>query len=400
MTPPTFARSRGPVIPASYFGIHYINTNTGAFGYPAHVPYSAIGQGAVRGWDVNATWAYLEQSDGTYTTDTLDDAAGRARDLGIDMHWTLGQSPQWASGQVQTDQFIGPAPPLNDADWRSYCNYMASRNLNVYGRAIKSWDVWNEPNIPLFCTATPARMAQLCTIAIDEIKTVDPLAKVYTPCPAGFAGCPTLEAILRLIPAADFDGGSMHLYTSGRPPESGMVMIQGYRSVMDAAGYASKPLIVSETTWSSYFSGGVFYGTEADPMPDALAAAYVARLLMCNWLAGARQTFFYGLNYAWSKIRMLDIVDPTIRLAASYAYQHLAGLLTGGTLSGFRASGLIYSAELTTGAGSVGRAYWCQDDCTHVVDLSSWSSGVDVLGAPITLSASYPVTHSPIFVFK
>lgn len=399
MTLPTFARSRGPVIPASYFGTHYINTNTGAFGYP-QTAYVPMGQGAIRVWDTNSTWPYLEQGKGVYTTDTLDDCVGRARDLGLDAHLTLGQSPQWASGEAQTDQFIGPAPPINDADWRSYCNYMASRNLSVYGRAIKSWDVWNEPNIPLFCTATPARMAQLCTIAIEEIKSVDPLAKVYTPCPAGFAGCPTLEAILRLIPAAGFDGCSMHLYTSGRPPESGMVMIQGYRSVMDAAGYASKPLIVSETTWSSYFSGGVFYGLDADPMPSALAAAYMARLLMCNWLAGARQTFFYGLNYAWSKLRVLDMVDPTVRLPASYAYEHLAELLTGGTLSGYKADGTLYTAEITKADGAVGRAMWCQDDCTRSVDLSGFSTGVDVLGDPITPSSGYTVTHSPIFVFN
>lgn len=40
------------------------------------------------------------------------------------------------------------------------------------------------------------------------------------------------------------------------------------------------------------------------------------------------------------------------------------------------------------------------DDETATVDLSGYSSGVDVLGEPITLSASYEVTMSPVFVTR
>lgn len=393
-------RSRGRVIPRSSFGMHYINTATGAFGYPNNVPYADIGQGALRGWDVNATWPHLEQSKDVYTTDTLDDAVERARDLGIDMHWTLGQAPTWASGQAQTDEFIGPYPPLNDADWRSYCRYMATRNLTVYGRAIKTWDVWNEPNIPLFCMATPDRIAELSIIAIEEIKAVDPLAIVYTPCPAGFAGVPVLETILRHAPKPAFDGCSMHLYTSGRQPESGMAMLQSYRSLMDRMGFADKPLIVSETTWNTYVLNGIYQDPNAAPMPDAFASAYIVRLFLCNWLAGVTQTFFYGLNFDWSKLRLLDITNPTVKLPAAYAFQHLANLLTGGTLSGYRADGLMFSAQMTTGDGRTGAIFWCQDDATRAVDLSGYSSAVDVLGNPVALSSSYPVTMSPIFCFR
>ncbi len=47
--------------------------------------------------------------------------------------------------------------------------------------------------------------------------------------------------------------------------------------------------------------------------------------------------------------------------------------------------------------GSRGRIFWCDDDETQTVDLSGYSSGTDVLGDPITLSASYQVGMSPVF---
>ena len=266
------------------------------------------GIGALRLWDSGTAWPQLEPTRGHYDWSTLDVDVSAAARHGVPVLLTLGQSPSWASARPDDPSPYGtstsPAEPADPGTWTAYVTALAQR----YRGRIEAYEVWNEPNLPLFYTGTPETMAALAQAAAAAVHAADPGALVVSPGLAWTSrGGPAWFA--RFVAA----GG----------------LADVAREVRTAAG-AQRPLWNTETGWGHTSPG--------DPAPWTIDAADAPGLLARSYLAvasaGVERLYWYGwTNRAvglW--LTETDAVTPT---AAGRAYGEMSNWLTGASLAGY-----------------------------------------------------------------
>lgn len=117
---------------------------------------------------------------------------------------------------------------------------------------IRSWQVWNEPNIPQFWAIQPrfaTSYVHLLGTAYKAIKAADPGAKVIL---AGMVNG-SWQAVDQVykVPNArrSFDIVAVHPYTHF--PAGVLTILGRVRGVMDRGGDRTKPMLVDEIGWNS-----------------------------------------------------------------------------------------------------------------------------------------------------
>jgi len=116
---------------------------------------------------------------------------------------------------------------------------------------IRSWQIWNEPNLSIFWPVQPFARSYvaLLSAAHAAIKSADPGARIV------LAGMPNFSwTALRQVYAVRgarrlFDEVAVHPYT--RRPEGVITILRKVRQVMNRAGDRRKPLIADEISWPS-----------------------------------------------------------------------------------------------------------------------------------------------------
>ncbi len=131
--------------------------------------------------------------------------------------------------------------------WRAY------PRLSAW--AIRSWQIWNEPNLPVYWggRANPRAYVELLAAAARAIRAVDPHAEIVTAgIPDSSFGIP-LERFVGEILAdgarASFDTLAINPYASD--PAGVLAATQAVRRVLDRAGDATTPIWVTELGWAS-----------------------------------------------------------------------------------------------------------------------------------------------------
>ncbi|MBA2361485.1 MAG: hypothetical protein H0V79_11250 [Actinobacteria bacterium] len=252
--------------------------------------------------------------------DPLIDAA-RAR--GMTVLGNLAYSPTWARPGGTTDKF----GPDTDERRRAYATFTEAALRHFAGR-VKHWELWNEPNVPMFWKPTPnaAHYTALIREAYGRMKAVDPGAYILAggTAPSNSDGIAVDEvAFLSAVYAnggrGHFDGWSHHPYTvdpSFVHPDNAWWQLAGtspsVRSVMSANGDGAKQVWGTEfgpptsgassmsesgqaaqiteayETWASYsWAGPLFVYTQRDKM---------------TYGASSDSFNYYGmLRYDWSR---------------------------------------------------------------------------------------------------
>jgi len=380
-------------------GIH-IGSLTGWLG--ATTPMHDLGYTALRMWNTGTTWKRLETSQDTWAAGAvarLNDNARIISAAGKGVLFTLGQPPGWASDTTpDADNSYNPAPPTTDADWVDYLGYVVARL--PLGSA---YELWNEIDLTSYWDGATARLIELHDLAYDTIKALDPTATFVS---ASVSSDPNaLVAYLDGIAATDVVG--VHCYIHPNQPEATIQYLRWVRAVAQRCGFGDKPIWDTESGWGYYKLNGSnvvssdserLY-TDTNCMAQPLACAYVARWLLAHQIGRTDAAYWYGMDFSYSIRFVTDLDNPVTTTDAAAAYRYWVQFLAGATLSRFRQVPPLYSVDWSKN-GASGRIYWCRDDVTQNVDLSGFTSGVDVLGASITLSASYSVTHSPVIVTR
>jgi hypothetical protein len=132
---------------------------------------AATGVGWLR---LDVSWAGLEPARGTYAWGSVDRIVEAARERGLSVLGILDYTPAWAR-PAGTTQF---APPTDPQDFARFATAAATR----YHTTVRAWEVWNEPNSPLFWSpaADSAAYVRLLVPAFQAIKAADPSATVLT----------------------------------------------------------------------------------------------------------------------------------------------------------------------------------------------------------------------------
>jgi hypothetical protein len=207
--------------------------------------------------------------------------AGAARN-GIHVLPTIYSSPLWVEPSPETPP-LGAALPRFQSFVRAAVRRYGSDGTfwsdhpDLPTLPITDWELWNEPNSPIFWKPAPdaAQYASLLAAFHSTVRSADPVAQILIgglfPTPSG--GIPMGEFLAQLQRAgadADFDAASLHPYA--RNPAQALQRISQLRSGLRAAGAGTKPIWVTEVGWAS---GGAPSSVTVGPTRQA---AYVTEL--------------------------------------------------------------------------------------------------------------------------
>ena len=337
----------------AYFGMHVHND-----GQQRHWPDIDIG--ALRLWDADVGWAYLERETGRFDFKRLDEYVDWATQRGVEVLLTLGVTPAWASARPTEAGAYGPgtaAEPASLDAWRRYVRALASR----YRGRIASYQVLNEANERAFFSGSLQALVNMVVAAAEEVRRVDPAARLVAPSAVGLDDRVLWPSrLLKQGAAGSVDALAFHLYHSGHPPEAMIAPVQKLRAAQAAAGHAALPLWNTE---SGYWMPNVMVPWSADEQRNMVSedqvAAYLPRDLILARALGVQRFFWY----AWdgSKMGLLSPLTQRPRPPAQ-VYGQTIRLLTGASLQRCaRAANGLWTAQLRSAAGGALQALWLDD---------------------------------------
>lgn len=263
-------------VPASFFGMHIHHA-------ASTTPWPSVPVGEWRLWDAYVTWPYLEPHRGQFRFNTLDGYVALARQHSTGVLLPLALSPSWASARPSEKSVYQPgtaAEPRDLEDWRVFVRTVVTR----YRGQIEAYEIWNEPNLPQFCSASVQQMVDLTREASQIIHEVDPRALVVSPSATENRGLSWLSEFLSKGGGQYVDVIGYHLYVNPQPPEAMVPLVERIKQILASNGQAAKPIWNTEANWFS-----------PKPFPsEELAAAYLARSYILNWAAGVQRFYWYA----------------------------------------------------------------------------------------------------------
>jgi hypothetical protein len=212
-----------------------------------------------------ATWSEVPADQRSEFTDAggtptrwgpLDEIVRLATTRGLTVLPTVMNAPAWDGSSAPGGHVAIP----NSAYY--YANFMTAL-VNRYGPKgtfwtkgaprlpIEMWQIWNEPELVGFWYKQPFEQSYMTLLEASyvAIKAADPTANVVL---GGFPNLSwvTLDRLYRIHGARDyFDIVAVHPYT--RQPRGVVTIAERVRHTMDAHGDARKPMLITETGWTS-----------------------------------------------------------------------------------------------------------------------------------------------------
>ena len=258
-------------------------------------PWPSIPFASLRTWDTAVNWADIQPAPNTYLWSNLDALIDLAQRRGVDLVFTLGRTPRWASASPDAKSPYGPgqcAPPANIQYWDEFLRAV----VNHAGGKIKFWETWNEPQSPdsEFYCGDVSTMVELQRRAYEIIKTIDPGAMVLTPSPVGGYGPAWMSRFLAGGGGKYADIMAFHGYLApGADAELIIGTIAKFKAIFAEHGQETKPVWDTEAGWgeNSWLSD-----------PD-LQAAFLAKFYLLHWSAGVERFYWYAYdNDKWGTL--------------------------------------------------------------------------------------------------
>jgi len=257
--------------------------------------YKATGMTMVR---VDFDWPSIEATKGTMNWTATDRVVNAAAARGLSILALPTYSPLWATS-VAGKTHAGPANPAD------YASFLTKAVQRYAGLGVKSWEIWNEPNLTNFWAPKPdpAAYTALLKSAYQAVKTADPTAVVLAgalspatdPADGSQISPVTFTKKMYLSGAKGFfDALSVHPYCYPAMPNDTTTAswntfqrLPLVHDVMAANGDGSKQIWLTE------------YGAPTGTGTDAVTEAKQADLLVAaistaaSW-AWTGPLFFYG----------------------------------------------------------------------------------------------------------
>lgn len=401
------------IIPKSYFGIHVNNAlpqNKHPYNAKECPLFTELGYGTIRFWDAYVVHRLVETSSGVYDWTAFDYRVNAAIAAGLDIIYTFGALPNFATAVNGPYPNYNPNPPTSPSFVTSFAQAVAER----YRGKIKYYEIWNEVDSNGSWVGTIPEMVSIGQAIYPVIKAADPDAIVLSPNTISWGSLNNIIGMayldLYLQQASQYcDAIAMHGYTDPSQPESYISLGRAYLNLAEKYGKSS--VICTETgaiKW--YDSSGALRDSlvngVGDYLPEQQAASWVTRMLLSGWLGGFDSLCYYVLDNT-NHVMAINMVDYTpagatasIKYLPALAYQYVANLLTGGLLWNYKQKGFLHTANFVSGNGKGGVVAWCSDYKTQPYDTSSSSKIEDCLGNSITPDIAYTLTNTPIFMFR
>jgi polysaccharide biosynthesis protein PslG len=269
---------------------------------------------------VDASWATVEPSPGSFDWSGLDAVVRTADRDHVRLIFAVHATPSWANGG------LGPtAPPTQVAAFAAFARALASR----YRGHHLVYEIWNEENAPFGWggPAQPARYAALLEAASTAIRATDRTATVLV---GGFAqskkpgvirAVQFLHDLYALGAGKAFDGVAYHPYARGSAVAPGAALVRQVpllRAVMVRAGDAHKDIWVTEFGYPITPARGAVKVAALERSAIAYTAAhypYVAVFVVYELVDEGRGGTFGLYTRSWDprpSARMLaSVLSPT-----------------------------------------------------------------------------------------
>jgi hypothetical protein len=315
---------RGTVVQPDLFGMHVFNLQDGVF--------PTIPVGAIRLWDNQTTWSWIEKAQDQFDWTTLDTAVATSESKGVnDILMVLAGTPAWATDNPSSGGAAGVLPgaagmPRDLADWDDWVRQVATR----YKGRITHYQPWNEANLTTFSTGTPKQMAQLTKRAYDIIKSIDPKATLVAPSTGTRLGGPFKKfypAYLRELKALGWpvDAWAVHTYPASLgTPVDRATLARGYFEILRAEGAPELPV------WDTENNFGLAGPGPSNPdqdITDERAYTWTARTYLDSLRLGISRVYWY----AWGPENDLVGIQMNEGSPGAKAYQTLQQWIVGAT---------------------------------------------------------------------
>ena len=269
-------------------------------------------------WDSAIPWTVLNPAPDVYNWRFLDIWMNHAAANNVDLLYTFGDTPQWASS-VPNDLYCADTPPYppgtcdppndlrpdgtgTDEHFKSFVRAIAT---HVRGR-IHYWEIWDEANNNGEVNGkrvigqgrwvgTIAQLIRMARDARQIILSIDPTAVILSPS----GGIETASSLTwfdqyfgkgggKYADAITFHG-YVQGYTQGLPvPESLIPMLDAtgrFRSILTKYGLSKKPLFDTEASWGVSQNTGL---TDPD-----MQAGFVARFYLVHQSENVARLYWY-----------------------------------------------------------------------------------------------------------
>lgn len=320
---------------------------------------------------------------------------------------TFGRTPPWATADDKPSAYGVPgmsSPPRDIQDWRRYVRAMVQR----YAGRIHEYEIWNEANTEPFWTGTTAQLVDLACAAAQEVRAVDPKAKIVAPNGTGAYPSRTRFVLdfLKAGGAACVDVVSYHLYTSGSAPESFVQPMLDLRADLKKAGFERFPLWNTESGYLTPGTGANAFGDwsqyEKDSrLGDRDASDYVIRSMVLARAIGFER--FY--TYAWDndKLGQVDLVSGLPRESANAITRFYRSMAGNGLIANCdRSDTGIWACKVKVAAGSKnGIIVWVDPNAAaqiqyYTLPFTSVVTDFHIDAAPrIKKGTDVPISASP-----
>ena len=315
------------------------------------MPWPSVSFGSMRLWDTYTTWNDLNPSAGNFNWPALDRWLDAAQQHGVDVIYTFGATPTWASSNPTGKCDYNPGacyPPANMQDWDNFVRAVAT---HAVGR-IKYWEMWNEANQHGYWSGSIPALVTMTQHASAIIKSVAPKAMIFTPSAVGgdVDTSTFLDKFFAAGGGAPVDAVAFHGYVNSIPaiPESVNQIVDAVQDVMAAHGQSGKPLWDTEGSWgpSDHLTG------------DDARMAFVARHYILQWSKGVQRFYWYAWNDK-SYGTLFKSGTGTLE-KAGMAYAQVERWLVGANLTApcSASKESTWTCNLTLAGGAGGQIVW------------------------------------------
>lgn len=289
-------------VPATFFGMSMTAGVTLLEPWPGtccHIQF-----GGIRLWDSGVAWYLLNPASGVYNWSTLDKWLGDAQQQNINVVYTFGDVPTWASSDptdedcADNQQDPGSCDPPNDLkpdgggtdqDWKDFVTAIVTHAAGH----IQYWEIWDEAsNAGQKGTVgigrwkgTIAQMVRMAKDAHDIIRELDPTAVILSPSTRIGVAQDNIWLGHYLATGAGryADAMAYHGYVqNGKTvpvPETMLKLMEGkkgYKQVLKKYHQSEKPLFDTEASWGITKSTGL---TDPDEQAGFVSRFYLMHLL-------------------------------------------------------------------------------------------------------------------------
>jgi hypothetical protein len=243
-------------VPRGFYGV------ISAEPLPGASELARMGRGRVGTLRINLAWGSVQSGPGAgYDWSHYDDVVGSAAKNGIRILPTVYSSPTWAEPTPEYPPLGARLPEFEDFARAAVRRYGSDGSFwrdhpDLPKLPIALWQLWNEPNSPLFWKPAPDVTDYLSLLrGFDSaVRGVDPAARIMLgglfPTPrGGIDMADFISALYRDGGKELFDAAALHPYAA--TPSDALAAVREARSVLDRLGDPGARLWITEVGWAS-----------------------------------------------------------------------------------------------------------------------------------------------------